>query len=71
LLKVRLRDSIGVGVTQAKLSRIPAPETITELFYIVEVNKYFSLEPDIQYVNQAAATGRDTLLGGIRLALRY
>jgi carbohydrate-selective porin OprB len=70
-VKSRRQDSIGVGVTSAKLSDIATAETVTELFYMLQLTKHIMLQPDLQYVLHPSGVGKSVLLGGLRLGFQY
>lgn len=71
LIPVRSRDSIGVGVTRAKLSGISTSETVTEFFYKLQIVKQLYIQPDIQYVHKPSGAGNNALLGGLRLGIEF
>jgi porin len=65
LLPMRSNDSVGLGVTQVKLSAT-GRETATEVFYRWQVSKRLAVQPDIQFVNRPNGTGRNAVVTGIR-----
>jgi len=68
LLPPRSNDSVGLGVTQVKLSA-SGRETATEVFYRWQVSKRFAVQPDLQFVNRPYGTGRNAVVAGIRTVL--
>lgn len=63
-------DSVGVGVTQARLAT-GKNETVTEIFYKVQATKRVFVQPDVQWVNRPAGDGRNALLGGVRVGVSF
>jgi porin len=68
LIPARSNDSIGLGVTQVKLSAT-GRETATEVYYRWQVSKKLAVQPDLQFVNRPNGTGRNALVAGIRTVL--
>ena len=71
LIPARSQDSVGVGVTQAKITGADHRETVLETFYKWQVNKNVSLQPDVQWVVRPAGTGNNSLMGGLRVGLDF
>lgn len=70
LLSKRPDDSVGVGVTQARLAT-GKNETVMEVYYKIQATKRVYVQPDVQWVNRPAGDGRNVLLGGVRLGVRF
>ncbi len=68
LISRRKQDSAGLGVTQVKLAT-GERESIVELFYKWQANKYFFVQPDLQWVHSPAGDGRNALLTAVRLTM--
>ena len=54
----RSQDSIGLGVTQARLPT-GKNETVTEAFYKIQATKKVFVQPDLQWVNRPSGDGRN------------
>ncbi len=65
----RPQDSVGIGVTQARL--VAGNESVLELFYKVQMTKKVFLQPDMQWVNRPSGDGRNALLGGVRVGMSF
>jgi porin len=65
LIPTRSNDSVGLGVTQVKLSAT-GRETATEIYYRWQVSKKLALQPDLQFVSRPYGTGRNAVVAGIR-----
>ncbi len=65
LLPTRSNDSVGLGVTQVKLSAT-GRETATEVYYRWQVSRKLAIQPDMQFVNRPYGTGRSAVVAGIR-----
>ena len=65
----RSNDSIGIGVTQARLA--VGRETVVEAYYKIQLTKRVFVQPDAQWVNRPAGDGHDALLGGLRLGVSF
>lgn len=46
-------------------------ETAVELFYILQVNPWCSVQPDLQYIGSPSGTGRDALAVGTRFQVVF
>ncbi len=72
LLRRRESDVLGVGVAHIRLSpRLPGltHETAVELFYKAQVNPWFTIQPDMQFIANPGGAGRDALVVGMRFEL--
>jgi porin len=65
LMAARSNDSVGLGVTQVKLSAA-GRETATEIFYRWQVSKKLAVQPDLQFITRPYGTGRNAVVAGIR-----
>jgi porin len=69
-------DQIGLGLTHAQLTRNAGYtdpfELTTELFYHIQVNPWFSIKPDLQYIiNHGGADLKDAVVLGLRAELTF
>ena len=77
LVPTRDDDVLGFGIAQGKLGR-PARsttphdnETVYECFYNIAIGLGASLTLDLQYVKHPGATGRSSVVPGLRLQLDF
>ena len=69
MLQRREHDSVGVGVTQARLET--GSETVLEVFYRFQATKKVFVQPDLQWVTKPYGNGPSALLGGLRLGIAF
>ena len=62
----RKQDSAGLGATQVRLST-GERESVVEMFYKWQANKYFFVQPDLQWVHSPSGDGRHAILAAVRL----
>ncbi len=72
LIRRRDDDVFGAGVAHFQTSsRLPelTHETAIELFYKARMNKWLTLQPDMQFIANPGGAGRDALVVGLRFEL--
>ncbi len=72
LLQRREADVLGAGVAHIRLNpRLTGPthETAVEVFYKAQVNPWFMIQPDMQFIANPGGAGRDALVVGMRFEL--
>ena len=81
LLPSRDADALGFGVTQSILSdqhrrninELDDCETVYELYYAWKLTPWCTITPDVQYITEPGGlkSGRDALVGGLRLTISF
>lgn len=81
LFRSRPQDGFGIGYfyynfsddLQSAIDPLAefADESGVEVFYNFHVTRWFHLTADIQYVNPATGQNKNTLVGGVRLRVRF
>lgn len=69
LIEGRDDDTTGIGITRAEFSEyLPGQgaETTTEFFYKAPLNKYLTLQPDVQYVSSPNGMLNNAWVFGLR-----
>ena len=75
----RILDSVGLGVSYARLSKDPGTgftgrdfELAAEAYYSLQVTRYLQIKPDLQYIiHPAYIADRDALVGTLRATLAF
>ena len=73
----RDEDSIGLGVTYARLSDaasfVHGHETAIEWFYKIQLTPWLALKPDLQYIINPSGGGEidDVLVGTVRVDMVF
>lgn len=70
LIPARRRDSIGMGVTRARLVGRDS-ENIIEWFYKLQVTSKLMVQPDLQWVLNPSGDNRRALVAGLRLGVEF
>ena len=68
LIGARHEDSVGIGITQAKLS-LSGRETATEVFYRWQASKKLAVQPDVQWIRRPYGSGRSAVVAGMRAVM--
>ncbi len=68
LVEARHEDSVGIGITQAKLS-LSGRETATEVFYRWQASKKLAVQPDLQWIRRPYGSGRSAVVAGVRAVM--
>jgi porin len=81
LIPTRNDDVLGLGVAQGFMTNDlgyydgynPGRETAFELYYAIQITKWMTISPDIQYIMDPGANhdGQDATVMGIRLGMQF
>jgi carbohydrate-selective porin OprB len=70
LIPSRDSDSVGVGVTRARLTGRGC-ENMIEWFYKLRVTSKLMVQPDLQWVLNLPGGSRKALVAGLRLGIAF